>query len=72
MADPHLMIFVHPIVNVTIFSGLGNNHGKILFIATLCFAGTGDFYITVQRLAAPKWRYKVSRVNIMQPIPNNS
>ena len=45
-ADPHVVIFVHPIANVTIFSGLGDNHGKILSIAIPRFAGTEDFYIT--------------------------
>ena len=67
-ANPQLMIYVHPIVNVTIFSGLDDNHGKILSIAIPRFASTGDFYIMAQHLGTPKWRYRVNMANIMKPV----
>ena len=54
----------------TIYSGLGDEYGKILHIASPRHDGDGSFYIR-SKIGAPDrtYQYKLHRDHMMQPIP---
>ena len=65
-----LHILVDPIRGETIYSGLGDEYGKILHIASPRHDGDGSFYIRSTIGALDRtYRYKLHRDHMMQPIP---
>ena len=65
-----LHILVDPIRGESIYSGLGDEYGKILHIASPRHDGDGSFYIK-SKIGAPDrtYRYRLHRDHMMQPIP---
>ena len=65
-----LHIFVDPMRGKTIYSGLGDEYGKIIHIALLRHDGDGSFYIR-SKIGAPDrtYRYKLHKDHVMQLVP---
>ena len=65
-----LHILVDPIRGETIYSGLCDEYGKVVYIASPCHDGDGSFYIR-SKIGSPDrtYRYKLHRDHTMQPVP---
>ena len=65
-----LHILVDPIRGETIYSGLGDEYGKLIHIASPRHNSNGSFYIR-SKIGAPDrtYRYMLQRDHMMQPIP---
>ena len=67
-----LHILVDPIRGETTYSGLGDEYGQIVHIASPHHNGNGSFYIK-SKIGAPDqmimYRYRLHRDHMMQPVP---